>query len=70
MLDPEVKCNVCSDTGEIECQYCDDGDEECTDCQGEGTVDGEPCEMCLDTGYTDCMECDGNGYNYCPECQF
>jgi hypothetical protein len=57
------------------CEYCDEGRDDCGDCEGTGEDNDEAggeCSACSGRGYFDCQECSG-GYNepdwdtYCEE---
>lgn len=61
----EFEVNVCDNSNE--CEFCNEGEETCCDCDGTGTVDivnvnGDVIDSC------DCPQCDGNGEVTCSEC--
>lgn len=76
-------CRECDGDGEISCTSCEHGiiecdcrDEDCDECEGEGTTECEDCDgdgeirckKCDGEGYTDCKKCNGNGYTKCKKC--
>jgi hypothetical protein len=54
----EETCESCDGDGWIICQECDDGEIECSDCDGRGNVE---CYECEGEGRQDCHVCDGSG---------
>lgn len=55
-------CSDCDGTGQVSCDYCEEGSNDCEDCDGSGCYtdeDGIDCE---------CENCEGKGYVYCEEC--
>lgn len=47
------------------CEYCEDGYNQCQECDGNGYHD---CWKCGGGGKIECVECDGDGSVNCPDC--
>lgn len=47
------------------CEYCEDGYNQCQECDGNGYHD---CSRCDGSGVIECRECDGDGSIECPDC--
>jgi len=45
----------------------DDHETECSDCDGDGTINGE-CTVCKGSGTTECPDCSGTGKSKCLSC--
>ena len=59
-------CSTCDGDGYYYCESCDDGSNECYECENENPA-RETCEAC-DEGYTVCDECNGDARVDCQEC--
>ena len=76
----ESNCDECGSSGHIECsndkcdkgvitcESCEDGQEECPTCEGDGKDADEECSKCDGVGTTDCKECDGEVQYNCDTC--
>lgn len=74
-----ITCTTCED-GKEECPSCGGGEgvDDCSECDGDGTIDcseckgniDHKCEYCKGVGEIDCEYCDGDGQNEvtCDEC--
>jgi len=77
-----IKCPKCDGTEKLKCDGCDmavtdrrrpgmyigSGKAQCGYCDGDGHVDGLPCESCEATGRVTCGLCNGHGQTTCYDC--